>query len=95
MSDKRVKLTPEQKEEIAKKYAEGGISKYRLAKDYGVSNRTIDFIVNPEKLKENREAAEKRGGWRQYYTEENKAKRNAYKRNKTAEKKANRDNNIF
>ena len=63
--DRRVKLTSEQKKEI---YANVlGLSQRKLATMYGVSRRTIQFILDPEKLKENIKRREERGGSKQYY----------------------------
>jgi DNA-binding XRE family transcriptional regulator len=70
--DRRVKLNPEQKKEI---YAnELGLSQRKLALNYGVSRRTIQFILDPEKLKENLKRREERGGSKQYYNKEDWAK---------------------
>lgn len=49
--DKRVKLTDEDRENIRKEYAEGGISQRGLAKKYNVSRRLIQFTLDPEKQK--------------------------------------------
>lgn len=61
--DKRVKLLPEQKEEIKKSELSNGA----LAKIYNVSRRTIQFIKNPDALEENKKRRKERGGWKQYY----------------------------
>ena len=53
--DRRQKLTPEQKSEIAFRYATTGISQRKLAKEYGVSRRLITFIVNPEEENRNKQ----------------------------------------
>ena len=66
--DRRVKLTPEQKKEIFKNKL--GLSQRKLAEQYGVSKRTIQFILDPEKLKENKKRREERGGSKQYYKKE-------------------------
>lgn len=63
--DRRIKLTPEQKEEIFQN--KDGLSQRALAKAYGVSRRTIQFILHPKKLEENKKRREERGGWTQYY----------------------------
>lgn len=63
--DRRVKLSPEQKQAIFKSPAT--ISDRALAKEYGVNRRTIGFIRRPETLAANKLAREKRGGWKQYY----------------------------
>ena len=51
--DKRVKLTDEDKKEIVRLRDEGW-SWGRLSKKFEVSKRTIDFILHPEKLEENK-----------------------------------------
>ena len=67
MLDRRRKLTPEQRAEIRLLHVEGKTSQRSLASMYGVSRRTIQFIVSPEKLAQNKERRLERGGWRQYY----------------------------
>lgn len=63
--DKRVKLTSEQKQEIKKNVL--GLSQRKLAAMYGVSRRTIQFILDPDKIKENLKRREERGGTKAYY----------------------------
>ncbi len=63
--DKRVKLTDEQRKEI--KENKLGLSQRKLAQDYGVSRRLIQFILDPEKLEENKKRREERGGSKIYY----------------------------
>lgn len=70
--DRRIKLTPEQKEEIYQNKL--GLSQRALAKEYGVSRRTIQFILDPEKLKENIKRRKERGGTMQYYNSSEWAK---------------------
>lgn len=65
--DRRRKLTEEDKAEIRAKYQAGGTSQRKLAREYGVSRRLIIFVLDPEKLKRNKEARKARGGWQQYY----------------------------
>lgn len=66
--DKRVKLTPKQKEKVIALYP--ALSQRELARRFGVSRRTIQFILDPNKLKQNLKRREERGGWEQYYTKE-------------------------
>lgn len=73
--DKRVKLTKEEKEDIKENRL--GLSQRGLARAYGVSRRTIQFILDPEKLKKNIERRKERGGSKQYYDRE---KNNKYMR---------------
>ena len=40
---------------------------FSVRKRYGVSRRTIQFILDPEKLLENKKRRAERGGWKQYY----------------------------
>lgn len=63
--DKRVKLIEVQRNEIVEKY--GKISQRKLALEYGVSRRTIQFIGDPDKLKKNLKARAERGGSKIYY----------------------------
>ena len=46
--DRRRKLTDDQKEEIKRIYAEGKCGTRPLAKQFNVSRKTIQLIVNPE-----------------------------------------------
>lgn len=52
--DLRRKLSEEQREEIRRIREAEGLSTYRLAEMFGVSRRTIDFVLNPEKLERSR-----------------------------------------
>lgn len=57
--DKRIKLTDSQKEEIREKYFTAKKSEQpsmsKLARDYGVDRRLIQFILFPEREKRQRE----------------------------------------
>ena len=69
--DKRVKLTKSQKEEIYNLYnLYGAYSLNELASMFGVSKRTIHFIVSPEKREENYSLRVQNGGSKQYYDKE-------------------------
>lgn len=79
--DRRVKLTPEQKEEIRRLYFQHGekvlsgvagesYSQRALAKMFNVSRRTIVWILHPDRLERNKKQRQERGGWRQYYNKE-------------------------
>ena len=72
--DKRIKLTPEQKELIKHLYETTDTSQRKLATQFGVSRRLITFILDPEKQKANLQAREARGGSKQYYNKETHAK---------------------
>ena len=50
--DRRRKLTDIQREEIKEKYASGNYSMYKLANEYNVSRRTIQFTIYQRDLKE-------------------------------------------
>lgn len=63
--DRRIKLTLAQKQEIYEN--KQGLSQRALAKVYSVSRRTIQFILVPDKLKENLKRRKERGGTMQYY----------------------------
>lgn len=76
--DRRVKLTAKEKEEIRQKYWMNGVmaSNYKLhkavsqrtlAKEYGVSRRTIVFVLYPERRTENVKVRNARGGSKVYY----------------------------
>jgi len=64
--DRRRKLSDDQKEMI-KELNANGHTKHALAKTFGVSRRTIQFICNPQALKDNLERRKERGGSVQYY----------------------------
>ena len=66
--DKRVKLTPEQRQEIKEQYTYK--SQRQLAKEYQVSRRLIQFIGDPEKHQRNLLRREERGGSKKYYNKE-------------------------
>lgn len=63
--DRRVKLTDDERKEIKKLY--GKVSQRKLASAFGVSRRLIQFIGDPEKLKQNLKRREERGGSSVYY----------------------------
>lgn len=63
--DRRTKLTTIQKKEIFMN--KECLSQRKLADLYGVSRRTIQFILDPEKLKENKLRRKERGGSKEYY----------------------------
>lgn len=76
--DRRVKLTKEQKVEISELYETGNYSYRILAEMYNVSKRTIQFIVKPEKLEENKRQFAERQKEGRYYDKE---KCNEYAKN--------------
>ena len=63
-TDRRRKLTDDQKEQIKSIYAESGVGTRPLAKQFGVSRRTIQLIVNPEIKRKNDERIKEH--WRDY-----------------------------
>ncbi len=68
--DKRIKLTDDDREEIRKLYDECMLSQRKLAEMFNVSRRTIQFVLNPEKLKKNNEQRVERGKDGRYYDKE-------------------------
>jgi len=46
------------------------MSQRKLASKYKVSRRLITFIIDPEKLIQNKKRRAERGGWRVYYDRE-------------------------
>jgi hypothetical protein len=68
--DRRKKLTEAQKEEIRK----SDLSLRKLAEMYDVSKRTIQYIKDPEKKRQNLLRRKERGGWLQYYNKEKHTK---------------------
>jgi IS30 family transposase len=63
------KLLPCQKEMIHW-WRQRGLTTYQLAEMYNVSRRTIQFVLDPDKLKKNKERREERGGSSAYYDRE-------------------------
>lgn len=61
-TDRRRKLTPEQENEIRalKKKHGRSMGDGKLALQFGVSKRTIQFILTPSKLEANRQLARER-----------------------------------
>ena len=68
--DRRVKLTDDDKELIRKIKAEENLSQRALARQFNVSRRLIQYVLDPEKLTENKRLREERGGSKQYYDKE-------------------------
>lgn len=52
------KLNDEQKKDIQEKYSTGIYSYRQLASEYSVCKRTIQFIIKPEKLENNKKLRE-------------------------------------
>jgi DNA-binding XRE family transcriptional regulator len=65
--DRRIKLTSDEKELIVWLREEEKLSQRVLAAQFNVSRRTIQFILSPEKLIENKKRREERGGSKKYY----------------------------
>jgi transposase InsO family protein len=70
--DRRVKLTKAQKAEIFMN--RDGLSQRGLARLYGVSRRTIQFILDPEKKVRDLANRKARGGSKIYYDREKHTK---------------------
>jgi DeoR/GlpR family transcriptional regulator of sugar metabolism len=68
--DRRIKLTPDDKELIKWLREDEQISYQKLADRFGVSKRTIIFIIKPETLEACKKKRAERGGWKQYYDKE-------------------------
>ncbi len=73
-TDRRIKLTPQQKKYIHTLHHEQGYSIRGLTRMYNVSRRTIQFTCYPERLEHNKILRAKRGGWQQYYNKDDHAK---------------------
>ena len=65
--DRRIKLTDDEKNLIRWLNEEEKLSQRVLATQFNVSRRTIQFVLDPEKLVQNKKKREERGGWKQYY----------------------------
>lgn len=86
--NRRIRLTQAQKEMVRERYKRGGVSQRELAKEYGVSRRTIIFAIYPERYeasKERRRRAWADGKYRGYYDRKKhtKAMRDIRKRKRT------------
>jgi transposase-like protein len=73
--DKRVKLSPEDKENIVSDYQTGLFSQRDLAKKYDVSRRLIQFTLDPQKKEIAKQQFSERQKDGRYY---NKEKHNEY-----------------
>lgn len=80
--DRRRKLSGEQKDEIRHKYSTGLYSLNGLAKEYGVSKKTVLLVVNPESKRKNDEHI--KAHWKDYAP--TKEERNAISREHRAYK---------
>lgn len=72
--DKRVKLSSEDKKLICRLYLTGKYSQRKLAKQFNVSRRTIQFTLNPNKRRANYQNRVANGGSKQYYNKEEHTK---------------------
>lgn len=70
--DRRVKLQPEQKEDVRKLHKQG-IAIREITRRFGVSRRLIQFVIFPERYKLNVEHYHERGGWEAYYNKKRHA----------------------
>lgn len=66
--DKRCKLSTDQKDKIIS--LKDTISQRKCAEMFNVSRRTIQFLWYPEKLVQNKQARQSRGGSKQYYSKD-------------------------
>jgi len=81
--DRRIKLTDGQREEIRDKYATGEYSTYKLADAYGVSRRTIQFVLYPERYEKAKQMNKERSKGGTYYdTKKNTVAKREHRRYK-------------
>lgn len=68
--DRRIKLKEEDREYIRRLHKVEGKPIREIVRIFdGIcSRRLIQFVLFPERLKENLKRRQERGGWRQYYT---------------------------
>jgi DNA-binding NarL/FixJ family response regulator len=64
--DRRTKLLPCQVERIFR-LREEGMSINAIARTMGVSKRTVQFKLHPERREANVQRRQERGGWKQYH----------------------------
>ncbi|MEA3295817.1 MAG: hypothetical protein U9Q27_01575 [Patescibacteria group bacterium] len=65
--DRRVRLSDDDRKKIKELFFDENYSKRKLANIFNVSRRTIQFIISPEKLEENKKRRTERGGSKVYY----------------------------
>ena len=65
--DRRRKLDDSDKRLIVSLYKLGDTSQRKLARDFGVSRRLVQFILDPAKQRANYQARQLAGGSAQYY----------------------------
>jgi len=71
-ADRRIKLTPEDKEQIIYLYKSSGLPIREIARQYEskCSRRTIQFVLFPERLA----TVNYKGHWKKYYDKERNTK---------------------
>lgn len=84
VQDRRVKLTSEKKAEILRKYQTGNYSLRALAREYNVTHKTIQLIVNPEAKAKNDQYV--KDHW-MYYKSDSETQREAHERTKQYKKR--------
>ena len=82
MIDKRVKIPKELHLVIVFKYIHDRLTKTEIAKHYGVSRRTIDFIINPWKLEKVKQQAKDRRQKHSYTKEQRRIYQREYRERK-------------
>lgn len=65
--DRRVKIPKEEHDYIRARYNRKEVSQRELAREYGVSRRLIQFIIDPLKHELNLKRRQERGGSKKYY----------------------------
>lgn len=88
-TDKRRKLTDEQREEIKRRYVPGNGRK--LAAEFGVTPAAISWVVNPEKKIANGKASNERIKWRLTVDPEFLERRKTYMREYMRKRRAAAD----
>ena len=86
-----IKLSKEQKEEVLKIRNATGLSQRKLADLFGVSRRTIQFILNPEDYERNKKMSAERN--HKYYKPEKN--RQYIKRTRDYRKELNESNYLI
>ena len=72
--DRGVKLTSSDKIQIKQLYESGEYSQRGLARMFSVSRRSIQFIIDPDKLEANKQRRAELGGSKRYYDKEKHTK---------------------
>ena len=90
--DRRRKLSDNQKKLMVDMYKSGEYSQRKLAIEFGVSRRLVQFIVDPDKQRLNYERRLENGGSKQYYDKDKHT--DAIREHRRYKKELNKQNKL-